>query len=89
MAVKVRLFGEFRELAGEKEILVKADRLAGVLEELVRRYKQLEGALLEGGKLKKYVSIFVNNRPSWELQEMETPLKDGDTVAIFSPVAGG
>ncbi|GAJ22964.1 unnamed protein product, partial [marine sediment metagenome] len=40
-------------------------------------------------ELRKTVNILVNGRGLDLLQKLDTPLKDGDVVAIFPPVAGG
>ncbi len=89
MPVRVRLFGEFREAAGVSEISVDAKNVGELLEKLAEECGRLKNLLFEGGRLRKYVSIFVNHRSILEQEEVETQLRDGDTVAIFSPVAGG
>jgi molybdopterin synthase sulfur carrier subunit len=41
------------------------------------------------GELRSYVRIFVNDEDIRFLQEKQTPLKPGDTVAIVPAIAGG
>ena len=41
------------------------------------------------GKTHSYVSIWVNSTSIKKLQKFKTKLKDGDTVTIFRPSAGG
>ena len=41
------------------------------------------------GKTHSYVSIWVNSTCIKKLQNFQTKLKDGDTVTIFRPSAGG
>jgi molybdopterin synthase sulfur carrier subunit len=86
MPIRVRLFGEFREAAG-REVEVEAGMIRELLEKLSEN-PRLRNALFENWeerRLKKYVNILVNGR---RVEEDEA-LKEGDTVAIFSPVAGG
>ena len=92
MAVNVKFFANFREIVGKGEVSVSAKDVGGLLEELMRDYGGLKKALFknyESKELKKFVNIFVNGRGIRELNGLNTTLKDGDTVAIFPPVAGG
>ncbi|WP_456468573.1 ubiquitin-like small modifier protein 1 [Archaeoglobus sp.] len=85
--VKVKLFANFREAAGVKEIDMDADRVADVLDELVRKFPKLESMFYEGGKLREYVNIMVNGKNL--RRNVDYGLREGDIVAIFPPVSGG
>ena len=85
--VKVKLFANFREAAGVKEIDMDADRVADVLDELVRKFPKLENMFYEGRKLREYVNIMVNGKNL--RQNVDYGLREGDIVAIFPPVSGG
>jgi molybdopterin synthase sulfur carrier subunit len=41
------------------------------------------------GELKEFINIFINGRNIAFLNDMGTRLVDGDTIALFPPVAGG
>lgn len=92
MTVKVKFFASFREIVGEKEVSVLAEDVSTLLEKLSKEYGGLKEALFENyenKELKKYVNIFMNGRAIRELGGLNTSLKEGDTVTIFPPVAGG
>ncbi len=91
MAITVRLFANFREAAGEKQAQVEgAKDVASLLDELVSKFGDpLSEQLYSPGarELRNTVNILVNGVSA--RQGVETPLKDGDEVAIFPPVSGG
>jgi molybdopterin converting factor small subunit len=89
--VTVQLPAPLRPFAeGAVELAVDADTVG----EALRRIGELRPALLariltpEGG-LRPYVNVFVDDRNTRRLQGLQTPLADGDVVAIIPAVAGG
>jgi MoaD family protein len=93
MAVVVRFFASFREATGKgQESVDGAKNVASLLDELVKRFgEKLTEHLYHSGtrELRKTVNILVNGRGLNLPHELDTPLKDGDIVAIFPPVSGG
>lgn len=79
MTVRVRLFAALREIAGTG--LVEAEgRTAGeVADALARRYGERFGAIAAAG------SLVLNG----ERARRETPVADGDELALLPPVSGG
>jgi molybdopterin synthase sulfur carrier subunit len=39
--------------------------------------------------LQRYIKVLVNGRGLHVLQGLDTPLSDGDIIALFPPIAGG
>jgi len=93
MAITVKFFANFREVIGKGQERVEGTKnVASLLDELVRRFgERLAEQLYSPGtrKLRGTVNILVNGKAIRLLQELNTPLKDEDVVAIFPPVAGG
>lgn len=93
MAVTVKFFAGFREAAGkEQEKLESVADVSSLLDELVRKFgEKMLVQLYEPGtrKLRGIVHILVNGRSIDLIEGLKTPLKDGDVIAIFPPVAGG
>lgn len=89
-SVKVRLFHELRNAAGQGEIAVTASSLGELFRTLVDRYgKSARDVLFDsGGKIREYASIYVNKTLQKPL-DMSVPLKDGDVILIIPPVSGG
>lgn len=92
MPIKVRLLHNKRKLFGSKTLKVTPERwtVAGLLAALVRDRGEVGDELLEeNGEVSFRYTILVNDRPvgrgSWD----ETPVEDGDEVAILSMISGG
>uniref|UniRef100_A0A7C3RDI7 MoaD family protein n=1 Tax=Archaeoglobus fulgidus TaxID=2234 RepID=A0A7C3RDI7_ARCFL len=85
--VRVKLFANFREAAGVREVKVEASNVGELLEKLTKMFPKLEMLFYEKGVLRDYVNVMVNGRNI--RGELSYPLKDDDEVAVFPPVSGG
>ncbi|MEM3519090.1 MAG: ubiquitin-like small modifier protein 1 [Candidatus Hadarchaeales archaeon] len=94
MGITVRLFANFREAAGTGQLEIPGAKTVGeLLDILVEKFGENFSKLLyeEPGtkKLRTATNIFVNGQAIAVMNGLDTKLKDGDSVAIFPPVAGG
>ena len=76
--VKVKLFANFREIAGKKEIEIDAKDTEELLEKLAEIYPEFR-------KLYDYAILMVNGN----IAKGNVKLKKDDVVAIFPPLSGG
>ncbi len=76
--VKVKLFANFREIAGKKEIEIDAKDTEELLEKLAEIYPEFK-------KLYDYAILMVNGN----IAKGNVKLKKDDVVAIFPPLSGG
>ena len=91
MAAKVRIPTTLRSLAGgSSEVEVEGSTVAEVLKNLDAAHPGFSDRLLdEEGGLRRFVNVFVADDDVRYLQGLETPVPDGETVAIIPAVAGG
>lgn len=90
MAIKVQIPPPMREQAGGKsEVEVAGGTVKAALDDLIRQFPGLQPKLFDGGRLRPYVNVFVNDEDIRYLDEMDTPVADGQTVALIPAVAGG
>jgi molybdopterin synthase sulfur carrier subunit len=90
MQLKLKFFATFREAVGSKVIHREFDdgsTVGDVLAALEGEYEGLD--LLEDGGLRPQINVLKNGREVLHMAGPETPMTDGDTLAIFPPVAGG
>jgi MoaD family protein len=60
-----------------------------VLDDLGAKYPALTQRLFTDGKLKQFVNLYVNDEDVRYLDNLATPVHDGDELAIIPAVAGG
>jgi molybdopterin converting factor small subunit len=91
MAVKVRIPTTLRSLAGgSPEVEVEGSTVAEVLKNLDAAHPGFSDRLLDDeGGLRRFVNVFVADDDVRYLQGLETPVPEGETVAIIPAVAGG
>lgn len=92
MRVKIRSFAEFRNILGKEidtdlpgDVAVVGD----LLNMLCRDHPLLEPLLFRKGRLREDVNIFLSGKNIDSLQSLQTPLADGDELALFTAAIGG
>jgi MoaD family protein len=91
MTVTVRVPTTLRTLTGgESEVQVDGPTVGEVLKGLDAAHPGFAGRLLDDdGGLRRFVNVFVSDDDVRFLQGLDTPVTDGDVVAIIPAVAGG
>ena len=83
--VRVRLFADIREKAGESEIEAEGETVGEVIKNLVERHPSLEGRLFSDGELRSHLNLTADGEPV----EPEDSTECVEEVAVFPPVSGG
>jgi molybdopterin synthase sulfur carrier subunit len=92
MSITVKSFATLREVMDMQVSmdLPKDATIRSLLAELTGRYEGLDGFLFAApDTLRDLVNILKNGRNIHFLAGLDTPLADGDVIALFPPVAGG
>jgi len=91
MEVSIRMPGPLKKLAGEQDVIRSEGKTVGeVLRWLTDTYPGLEERLRdEKGEVRRFVNIYVNDEDIRFIQNLKTPLKEGDRISIIPAVAGG
>lgn len=91
MAVTVYIptpYRRFTHNAARVEV-AEGDILA-LLRELEARYPELRERILgPDGQVHRHLNIYVNDQPVEELRGVQTPLRDGDQIAVIPAMVGG
>ena len=91
MAVPVRIPTPLRSVTkGAAEVQAAGDTVSAVIEDLERQFPGLRDRLIdEGGELRRFINIYVNEEDIRFLEGAKTTLKAGDSVSIVPAIAGG
>ena len=91
MAVLVRIPTPLRTLTkGAAEVPADAGTVTDLIEVLERQFPGLKERLVEdGGELRRFINIYINQEDIRFLQGATTTLKQGDEVSIVPAIAGG
>jgi len=60
-----------------------------ILGQLSTQHPALRERLFDGGELRRFVNVYVNNEDIRYLEELATPVAAHDEVSIIPAVAGG
>ncbi|MEO9223687.1 MAG: ubiquitin-like small modifier protein 1 [Acidimicrobiales bacterium] len=91
MSVTVRVPTTLRTLTGgEGEVSIEGATVADVLANLDAQHPGFSNRLLDdNGTLRRFVNVFVADDDVRFLQGLDTPVPEGEVVAIIPAVAGG
>lgn len=90
MSVKVQIPTPMREQSGgQAEVLVEGATVKAALDHLVQLHPALATKLFDNGVLRHYINIYVNDEDIRYLDDLDTPVKDAEIVALIPAVAGG
>jgi sulfur-carrier protein len=74
---------------GAKVVEGKGGTLGELLDDLEGRHPGLRDRLVDGGELRRFVNVYLNDEDVRFLGGLTTPVADGDAVTVLPAVAGG
>ncbi len=90
MAVKVRIPTPLQRLTqGKEEVEGKPGTIIELVVDLDEKFPGIGERISDGGKIRRFVNIYVNEEDIRFLKGEETVVKDGDEISIVPAIAGG
>jgi len=90
MAIEVRIPTILRTYTGgQKAVEGNGATIAELFADLETRHSGIQDRLMEGGELRRFVNVYLNDEDVRFLDGISTKLNDGDSVTILPAVAGG
>jgi sulfur-carrier protein adenylyltransferase/sulfurtransferase len=77
-------------VGGQREVIVEATTVGAAVQQLADAHPELRRHLLTpDGKIRNFVSLYLNDADVRTLRRDETPVADGDVLSIVPAIAGG
>jgi sulfur-carrier protein len=90
MAIEVRIPTILRTYTdGAKSVTGAGSSLAELVDDLEANHPGIKDRLIDGGDLRRFVNVYVNDEDVRFTGGLETKLDDGDQVVVLPAVAGG
>ena len=91
MPVKIRIPSPLRAYTNGADVIESTGQsVADVLDSLKSQAAGIETRLFKGpNQLNRFINIYLNDEDIRFLQNLDTPVKDGDEVSIIPAIAGG
>jgi molybdopterin synthase sulfur carrier subunit len=91
MAIEVRVPTVLRKhTSGSKAVSGAGTTIREVIEDVDKANPGLrEAVVTENGDLHRFINVYLNDEDVRFLGSLETPVRDGDVIAILPAVAGG
>ena len=91
MGVQVKIPTQLRSLTdGANEVSASGGKVAELIEDLESRFPGLRERLLDdGGQLRRFVNVYLNDEDVRFLEGLQTEVPEGARISIIPAVAGG
>jgi molybdopterin synthase sulfur carrier subunit len=91
MSVRVRVPTPLRKYTqGADEVNAQGSNVKSLVDDLEKNYPGIRERICdETGKVRRFVNVYVNGDDIRFLQNLDTTLKEGDSISIVPAIAGG
>lgn len=91
MSIQVRIPSPLRSFAGDADVLsFDGTTVDEILAKFLDKAPGARPRLFkQPGQLNRFVNIYLNDEDIRHLDNLATPVKDGDTISIVPAIAGG
>jgi len=90
MSIRVQIPTPLRQHAeGKTTVEVAGNTVQAALADLGAKYPAVAERIFQNGRVRPFINVYLNNEDIRYLDNLATPVKDGDEVAIIPAVAGG
>jgi molybdopterin converting factor small subunit len=74
---------------GQAVVEVSGSTVQGALDALGSKFPALTQRLFDNGQVRRFINLYLNDEDVRYLDNLATPVKDGDELSIIPAVAGG
>ncbi|MDL5054467.1 MoaD/ThiS family protein [Oscillatoria laete-virens NRMC-F 0139] len=91
MPIQVMIPTPLRKFTGDKDTVeATGSTIRELIDSLEGNYPGIKERLLSPeGQIPRFLNIYLGDEDVRHLQQLDTPVKDGDSVSIIPAIAGG
>ncbi len=89
MAVEVKVTSVLQKVTGAKVVQGDGGTVGELITNLDGKYPGFRNQIMQNGSLHRFVNIYLNDEDIRYLNQLDTAVKDGDSVSILPALAGG
>jgi sulfur-carrier protein len=90
VSVRIQIPTPMRQhTGGQATVEASGGTVGAVLDDLNARCPGIKDRLFDGAQLRRFVNLYLNDEDVRYLDNLATPVKDGDELSIIPAVAGG
>jgi molybdopterin synthase sulfur carrier subunit len=90
MSVTVRIPTPLRPVTGgQGELKAEGKTVGDVLRQLDAQYPGFAERVFDENGVKRFINVYVNDDSIRDKKNLETEIKNGDTISILPAIAGG
>ncbi len=89
MTVEVKVTSVLQKLTNAKVVHGEGGTVADLLSDLDGKYPGFKNQIMQEGSLHRFVNIYLNDEDIRYLDQLNTAVKEGDTISILPALAGG
>ncbi len=90
MTVEVKLTATLQKMVGgQRSLQAEGSTVRELLENLDQRHPGIKDMVMMDGEIYRFVNIYLNDEDIRFLNQLDTPLHEGDVLSILPALAGG
>jgi MoaD family protein len=89
MAVEVKVTSVLQKITGAKIVQGEGGTVGELLTDLDSKYPGFRNQIMQDGNLHRFVNIYLNDEDIRYLDQLNTQVKEGDSLSILPALAGG
>ena len=87
--VEVTVTAVLQKVTGKKVVEAHGSNVRELIADLDGRYPGFKQQIMQNGALHRFVNIYLNDEDIRYIGQLDTPVKEGDSVSILPALAGG
>ena len=90
MPVEVKVTANFAKLiGGQRSAHAEGATIGEILDDLDQRHPGFKQNVVADGRIHRFVNVYLNDEDVRFLQQLDTPIREGDVVSVLPALAGG